>query len=168
MRMKKIDPQELQLQPFQLLDQTWALLVAGVERPNPMTVSWGGFGTLWNKPMITLYVRPTRHTFGLLNQHSECSLNFLPEQHRGALNLCGSRSGRDIDKWTKSGLHPLASETIAVPRVQEAVLSFECRVLAWQDFDPSRFLQKSIEKNYPNQDYHRIYWAEALAIWVAE
>ncbi len=143
--MKKMDPQQLQLQPFQLLDQTWALVVAGVERPNPMTVSWGGFGTLWNKPMVTVY-----------------------EQHRGALNLCGSRSGRDIDKWEKSKLHPLASETIAVPRVQEAFLSFECRVLAWQDFDPSRFLQKTIEKNYPNQDYHRIYWAEVLAVWSAE
>jgi flavin reductase (DIM6/NTAB) family NADH-FMN oxidoreductase RutF len=111
--MKKIDPQELQLQPFQLLDQTWALLVAGVERPNPMTVSWGGFGTLWNKPMVTVYVRPTRHTFHLLNQHSEFSLNFLAEQYRGALNpVAAAAAGHG--QMGKKQLHPLASETIAV------------------------------------------------------
>jgi len=166
--MKKINPEDLQLHPFLLLDQTWALLVAGKEQPNPMTVSWGGFGTLWNKPMITVYVRPTRYTFGLLNQHSEFSLNFLSETYRQALNLCGSKSGRAINKWEKTGLHPLAGETIAVPRVQEAFLSFECRILAWQDFDPSRFLQSEIENNYPRQDYHRIYWGEPLAIWLRE
>ncbi len=166
--MKKITATGLQLAPFQLLDQTWALLVAGQDQPNPMTVSWGGFGTLWNKPVIILYVRPTRYTFQLLNQHSEFSLNFLSERYRHALSLCGSKSGRNVNKWNESGLHALASETISVPRVQEAFLSFECRILAWQDFDPSRFLLDEIEKNYPRKDYHRIYWGEPLAIWSAE
>ena len=63
--LKQLNPSELVISPFDILDKSWALLVAGVEHPNPMTVSWGGFGTLWNKPVVTLYVRPTRYTWQL-------------------------------------------------------------------------------------------------------
>jgi flavin reductase (DIM6/NTAB) family NADH-FMN oxidoreductase RutF len=164
--LKKVKPADLVIYPFDLLDKTWALLVAGVDNPNPMTVSWGGFGTLWNKPMVTVYVRPTRHTWQLLNQHQEFTLNVMPKKFRKAMSMCGVLSGRDGDKWEKAGLHPQASETIAVPRVLEASLSFECRTMAFQDFDPGRFLQPEIEKNYPQKDYHRIFWGEALAVWI--
>ncbi len=166
--LKQLNPSDMVISPFDLLDKTWALLVAGADPSNPMTVSWGGFGTLWNKPMITVYVRPTRHTWGLLNAHQEFSLNFLPEEYRKALNLCGSKSGRDVNKWELSGLHPQASATIAVPRVREAILSIECRTMAWQDFDPARFIEPEIDKNYPKKDYHRIFWGEALVIWAEE
>jgi flavin reductase (DIM6/NTAB) family NADH-FMN oxidoreductase RutF len=164
--LKRIDPVDLKIQPFHLLDKSWALLVAGTGHPNPMTVSWGGLGTLWNRPMVTVYVRPTRYTWELLNAHPEFTLNFLPAEYRKAMNLCGARSGRDGNKWELSGLHPMPSETVAVPRVQEATLSFECRTMAFQDFDPARFLRLEIEGNYPKKDYHRIFWGEPLAIWI--
>ena len=108
--MQRIDPAHLTLRPFEILDVEWALLVAGSERPNPMTVSWGGLGTLWNRPVATVYVRPTRHTFSLLEAEPSFTLNFLPEPFRGALDLCGSRSGRDLDKWKA------AEQTLARPR----------------------------------------------------
>ncbi len=163
--MKRIEPAELRIRPFELLDQRWALLVAGKDRPNPMTVSWGGFGTLWHRPMVTVYVRPTRHTYLLLNEHAEFTLNVLPETFRKALELCGNKSGRDGDKWNTAELHPEASETVDVPRVKEAELVFECRMSAYQDFDPKRFLDDEIDENYPKKDYHRIYWGEVLSLW---
>ncbi len=163
--MHGLDPVDLSIRPFQLLDQEWALLVAGSERPNPMTVSWGGFGTLWNRPVATVYVRPTRFTFGLLDAHPEFTLNFLPESRRPALELCGTVSGRDVDKWKAADLEPLPSERIAVPRVAGAVLSLECRVLATVDIDPARFLDPAIEKLYPARDYHRAFLGEVLALW---
>lgn len=163
--MKTISPAELALRPFHLLDQEWGLLVAGQEKPNPMTVSWGGLGTLWHKPVITVYVRPTRHTYGLLCAHPEFTLNFLPETFRPALKLCGERSGRDLDKWRAAGLTRRAAEEVAVPLVAEARLAFECRVLAWQDFDPRHFLDPAAEQNYPQRDYHRIFWGEVRRVW---
>jgi flavin reductase (DIM6/NTAB) family NADH-FMN oxidoreductase RutF len=163
--MKKIETTELQIRPFHLLDQEWALLVSGKEKPNPMTVSWGGFGTLWNKPTVTVYVRPTRFTYGLLNESKEFTLNFLPEPFRDKLDLCGLTSGRDSDKWKATGLHPERSETIAVPRIREARLSFECRILADQDFDPGKFFNRDVAGLYPAKDYHRIFWGEVTCIW---
>jgi flavin reductase (DIM6/NTAB) family NADH-FMN oxidoreductase RutF len=166
--MRKIELPELSLKPFHLLDEEWALLVGGRENPNPMTVSWGGLGTLWNKPMATVYVRPTRHTYRKLLEHPELTLNFLPVSMKPALDLCGAKSGRDLDKWAAAGLKQEQSETVAVPRVGGARLVLECRTLATLDFDPQRFLDPSVDRNYPKKDYHRLFFAEVLAAWASE
>lgn len=166
--MKRIDAAALAVRPFHLLDKEWALLVGGRERPNPMTVSWGGLGTLWNRPVATVYVRPTRHTWGLLNEHPEFTLNVLPADRRPALELCGTKSGRDLDKWAAAGLAPEASEAVAVPRVAGARLAFECRVLATFEVDPARFLDPTIEKLYAAKDYHRVFLGEVVAAWADE
>jgi flavin reductase (DIM6/NTAB) family NADH-FMN oxidoreductase RutF len=166
--MHKLEPSELTIRPFHLLDEEWALLVGGAERPNPMTVSWGGFGTLWNRPVVTVYVRPTRFTYGLIEARPEFTLNFLPEAYRPALDLCGSVSGRDTDKWKAAGLEPVPSERIAVPRVAGAALSLECRVLSAIDVDPGRFLDPTLERLYPERDYHRAFLGEVLVVWRAQ
>ena len=163
--MHRIDPKDITLRPFAALDDDWALLVAGSPRPNPMTISWGGMGTLWNRPVVTAYVRPTRFTYGLLNAHPEFTLNFMPGERREALDLCGSTSGRDTDKWAGAKIGQLASEKIQVPRVAEARLSLECRVLAAFDFDPARFFERSILGQYPERDFHGAFVGQVLAAW---
>jgi flavin reductase (DIM6/NTAB) family NADH-FMN oxidoreductase RutF len=160
--MRPVDIQDLTVRPFHLLDKEWAILVGGVERPNPMTVSWGGLGTLWNRPIVTIYVRPTRFTYELLEAHREFTLNFLDAQAHDAMNVCGSETGREKDKWKLSGLVPEPAERVRVPRVTGARLSFECRTLAHTDVDPARFLEPSIERLYPLKDYHRVYFGEVL------
>ncbi|MGE5787769.1 MAG: flavin reductase family protein [Myxococcales bacterium] len=162
--MRKVEPTDLSVRPFHLLDKEWAVLVAGVQRPNPMTVSWGGMGTLWNRPTLTIYVRPTRFTYQLLEVDREFTLNFLGAEGREAMNVCGTVSGKDEDKWKRSGLSQEPSECIRVPRVRGANLVFECRVLAHTDLEPSRFIDKTIEKLYPLSDYHRVYFGEVLLV----
>lgn len=163
--MKAVQPSDLQVRPFHLLDKEWALLVGGVQSPNPMTVSWGGFGTLWNRPVVSVYVRPTRHTWSCLEQSKAFTLSFLPPELRRALDICGNTSGRDGDKWLRAGIEPEPSERIAVPRVKGAALSFECKVMATVDIDPARFVEPRIDRHYPQKDYHRLYFGEVLAIW---
>ncbi len=166
--MRAIAPGDLLLRPFTILDANWALLVAGSSRPNPMTVSWGGLGTLWNRPVATVYVRPTRFTFSLLEAEPFFTLNFLPERWRAALDLCGSTSGRDTDKWRETGLEPVPGGRGQVPRVAEAELALECRVLATLDLDPARFLDPSLEGLYPRKDYHRVFLGEVTTAWAAD
>jgi flavin reductase (DIM6/NTAB) family NADH-FMN oxidoreductase RutF len=166
--VRRVSPDELLVRPFTIFDRQWALLVGGSARPNPMTVSWGGFGTVWNRPVATVYVRPTRFTFGLLESEPAFTLNFLPERYRAALDLCGAVSGRDLDKWQATGLGKLRSSTVAVPRVAEAELALECRVLATLEVDPQRFLEPAIGELYPRNDYHRAFLGEVLAAWAEE
>ena len=64
------------------------------------------------------------------------------------------------DRVHAAGLEPAKSETVAVPRVDGARLVLECRALATLDFDPRRFLDPAVDRNYPKKDYHRMYIGE--------
>jgi len=170
MAMIEVDPSTFEVRPFHVLDQQWAILVGGKVRPNPMTVSWGGFGTLWNRPVLSVYVRPTRHTFACLTEHLEFTLNFLPEAQRAALDICGTVTGRDqeTDKWELAKIEPESAARVLVPRVAGAALVFECRVLGHVDLDPSHFNDRSLQKLYPQKDYHRAFFGEVLGIFQTE
>ena len=170
--MANIEPQEITIQnfnsdSFKLWDKTWLLLTCGdfsTRIFNSMVVAWGGFGIMWNKPMAMIVVRPTRHTFSFINSFDTFSLCVFPEQCRDAMNLLGTKSGRDGDKIKESGLTPIASSVIAAPVFKEAELALECRKMYWDDLDPQHFLDPKIEKNYANKDYHRMYFGEVLRI----
>ncbi|MBP7149328.1 MAG: flavin reductase family protein [Acidobacteria bacterium] len=166
--MIEVRPEDLLVRPFHVLDEEWALLASGAERPNLMTVSWGGLGTLWNRPVATVYVRPVRYTFELLAALPEFTLNVLPARHRDALAYCGEHTGRDADKWAATGLWPAAPSRVRVPRVAQAELVLECRVLATLDIDPERFLDPALHEQYPARDYHRVFLGEVVAAAAAE
>jgi len=164
--LRRIDPSDWSTRPFLVLDEEWALLVGGIDAPNPMTISWGGFGTLWERPVATVYVRPVRHTFSLLNRDPYFTVNFLPAALLPALQICGEVSGRDADKWALAGIHPLRGGVVPVPRVAEARIALECRTLAHLEVDPARFIDPAIARHYPEADYHRAFLGEVLAVWV--
>ena len=113
---------------FELFEKQWALVTAGnMERFNCCTVGWGGMGTLWNKPVVTVYLHPARYTREFLNTNDSFTLSFFPEAYKKALGVLGTLSGRDGDKITPSGLTPTAmGESVSY---EEAELSFLCRKL---------------------------------------
>jgi flavin reductase (DIM6/NTAB) family NADH-FMN oxidoreductase RutF len=128
---------------------------------NTMTASWGGLGVLWGACAATCYIRPSRHTFPLANGNSLFTLSFFDSvKYRDALNICGSESGRDIDKAAKAGLTPVSLGGGAVG-FEEATDTFICRKLYTHDFDPAQFLDSEfIERNYHGTDYHRLFIGE--------
>ena len=104
MAWRKTDPNEWNASAFRVIGREWLLLVTEGERPNAMTASWGGFGMLWNRPVVLLWVRPERYSYGLLTQNERFSVCVLPERYREAYRICGSMSGRETDKIARSGL----------------------------------------------------------------
>jgi flavin reductase (DIM6/NTAB) family NADH-FMN oxidoreductase RutF len=147
-------------------DEHWLLLTAGENRPgafNAMTVSWGGLGVLWGKPMALVVVRPSRYTYEFMERSESFTLCAFPAAYREALTLCGTRSGRSFDKIKAAGLTPMASTLVAAPAYEEAELVLECRKMYYSDLEPSRFLQPDLEGNYGGRDYHRIYLGEIVA-----
>lgn len=159
--------EELTVRIHHLWEEQWLLLTAGDfggGRYNTMTIAWGSLGVMWNRPFAQVVVRPTRYTHQFMEQYDTFTLCAFPEAHRGALNLLGTRSGRDGDKIGASGLTPIASTVVAAPGFAEAELIIECRKIYSDDFDPARFLDPAIERNYPKKDYHRVYFGEVVAI----
>lgn len=152
---------------FDTIGARWMLLTAGRFAPpafNMMTVSWGGLGVLWNKPMAMVVVRPSRHTYRFMESTDTFTLSAFGPEYRDALTLCGTRSGRSVDKVKQTGLTPLPSSQIEAPGFEEAELILECRKMYFDDIHPAQFLSEDIESNYKGHDYHRMYLAEILAI----
>ncbi len=99
-----------------------------------------------------------------IEQYPTFTLCAFPRSYRPALNLLGTLSGRDGDKIAQAGLTPVASSAVAAPGYAQAELIVECRKIHWQDYDPAHFLDPEIDRNYPNKDYHRMYFGEIVAI----
>jgi flavin reductase (DIM6/NTAB) family NADH-FMN oxidoreductase RutF len=157
---EEVDIKTLRDNLFKLLDDDWMLITAGDLGPyNTMTASWGGFGILWNREICWCVIRPQRYTFQFIEGAQAFSLSFFTEEYRRALDLCGTKSGRDIDKAEAAGLTAFESSPGVVSFTQ-ARLIIECQKIYYQDIDPLHFLDPSIDKNYPNRDYHRMYFGE--------
>lgn len=167
MTRKMIDIFNWQIKPHNLWDRQWLLLTSGdyhAGKYNSMVVGWGGFGTMWKKPFAMIVVRPHRYTFEFMEKFDSFSLAAFPEKYRKALDLIGTRSGRDLDKYHKTGLTPIPSVQISAPGFDEAELIIECRKSYWQDMDPNHFLFSSTKAQYPQKDYHRIYFGEIIHV----
>jgi len=167
MPREQIPFDQLLVRSHHLWEQQWMLLTSGdlaEGRFNAMTVGWGSLGTMWGLPFAQVVVRPVRYTYEFMEQYDSFTLCAFPKDCRKALQVLGTRSGRDGDKIAETGLTPIASTHIAAPGFAEAELVIECRKMYWDDMAPLHFLDPAIEKNYPHKDYHRIYWGQIVAI----
>ena len=144
-----------------LIGRDWMLITAGdAVACNTMTASWGGLGYLWNRPVAFIFIRPQRHTYGFVERADFFSLSFFEPKFHEALNYLGTVSGRDEEKIRTAKLSPVAAHNTVY--FEEARLVMVCRKCYHQDLDPTHFLDSSIHKNYPSQDYHRMYIGEIV------
>lgn len=154
---KQVEIQDLQFNPFTLIDKEWMLITAGDEQKcNTMTASWGGLGELWKHYVSFIFVRPQRYTLEFIEKEDYYSLCFFDESYRKALSFCGSHSGRDYDKCKETDLTPLFDE--AAPYFAEAKMVLICRKLHKQPIDPAGFIDSTIDATcYPEKDYHEMF-----------
>lgn len=167
--MKKVELSVLgQENPFELIGNEWMLITAGTKDSfNTMTASWGGFGILWSKNVATIYVRPSRYTHDFIENADRLSLSFFPGECRKALQICGSRSGRDCDKVAEAGLKPVELES-GVMTFSEARLVLECRKLYKSEMVEENFIDKGIFQKWYNPEDgapHTIYILEIENIY---
>ena len=151
------------LTPYCDFHGDWALVAAGnMDDHNAMTVSWGGIGCLWNKPVATVYVRPNRHTYGYFEANEYFTVSFYPEEYKNALNVMGSKSGRDCDKDAEAGLTAVpCGETVTY---QEARRTLLCRKLFAQDMKVENITPEVIRKFYGSEPAHKLYIGEIVEI----
>ncbi|MCQ2182070.1 MAG: flavin reductase [Bacteroidales bacterium] len=91
-----------------LIGKQWMLVTAGTkENFNTMTASWGGIGFLWDKPVAFIFIRPERYTHDFIENEKRLTLSFYTERYRKALQICGTKSGRDVNKAVECGLTPV-------------------------------------------------------------
>ena len=163
---KEIKPNELNESTFKLIGNDWMLITAAKDgKVNTMTASWGGFGIMWGKNVVSIVVRPQRYTKEFIDASSTFSLTFFDEKYRKDLSYLGTVSGRDEDKLSKTNLNVTYFED--TPGFEEAKLTVICKKLYAQEVDTNCFIDKSLDnKCYPDKDYHTVYIAEVEKILV--
>lgn len=148
---------------FSQFNDKWALLSAGPkDKHNTMTISWGGMGTLWFKPVVTVYVKPCRYTYEFMNENEFFTVSFYPEKYRDALTLMGSKSGRDIDKDAAAGL--TVRDLGDAVTYEEAEVTLLCKKIYHQDMDTENMPAEVVQQNYTEDKPHRIFIGEVVDI----
>ena len=99
----------------------------GKERDNMLTIAWTG--TVNSDPaMVSISVRKSRYSHELLSANGEFAVNLVTEKLCSAMDYCGVKSGRDMDKFKVCGLTRGKAQTLSVPVIEESPVNIECRV----------------------------------------
>ena len=163
MKLHPVELKTLSPEIFRVFKKQPPLLTAGDRTAcNTMTIGWCQLGTLWGQPVCTVYVRPERHTWQFTEAHDYFTVSVLPESAKKTTALCGTKSGRDLDKIAACGL-TLRYGAGDAPFFDEAEWVLVCKKIYAQDMDPACVTDDShILPYYKEGGWHRIYVGEVV------
>ena len=148
---------------------TGALLTAKYkDKTNSMTIGWLTTGFVWNKPVMSIFVRKSRYTYGLLDKAGEFTISIpspKDENMKKALEFCGTQSGRKIDKYKECNLILSPSRKIETPIIEGCELYYECNTIYQNEMKPSLISDEIKKSVYNDGDYHTIFYAEILTFY---
>lgn len=129
---------------------------------NVMVASWGFVGVMWGKKVFVAPVRDSRYTKVMLDKTGEFTVSVpAAGTMKKEIAFCGSKSGREYDKWAETGMKKKAAKVVGTCLVEGCERYFECRVLGvlpMGDMDLS-----AVEEWYPTGDRHNFYFGEIVA-----
>ncbi|MBE6957508.1 MAG: flavin reductase family protein [Ruminococcaceae bacterium] len=164
--LKKIDLKDLRENVFTRIGDQWMLITAGQgANCNTMTASWGGLGVIWGQPAATVYIRPQRYTKEFVDREEYFTLSFMPAEYKPQLAVCGSKSGRDMDKVKECGFTVKTGEGNA-PYFAQADLVLVCRKRYAQEMDGGAMPADVLEHYYPGKDYHTMYIGQIVEAYI--
>ena len=156
------------------MDKGILMTTAADGEQNTMVIGWGHIGIIWGKPTFCAYVRESRHTKSLVDKSGEFTVNIpLGAVDKNIIAVCGTKSGRDLDKFAQLGLETEPGITVSVPGIRQLPLTLECKVLYRQDQDPSAIDAACFDRYYTKGtrnegDYHTLYLGEITGAYIIE
>lgn len=139
------------------------------EKLNTMVIGWGGVNVYYRIPIFIAPVRTSRYTHQLLESSGEFTIS-VPRKNelRKALGFCGTKSGRDFDKFKECNLTPVHGRSVSVPIIKECYLHFECEIIYNQHMIPENLNEELDSKVYPNNNYHTFYFGKIVNCYTTE
>ncbi len=116
--------------PGNMLNPVPAVMVSVTDKEgksNIITVAWAGT-VCTNPPMVSISVRPSRYSYQILEETGEFVINLTNESLVKACDYCGVVSGRDVDKFAKTGLTPIPMEHVHAMGIDESPVNMECKI----------------------------------------
>ena len=170
MNKRMIDVTEYANEITRELEKGAFLTTKAGDKVNSMVFGWGHVGRIWERPVFIAYVRDCRYTYEMLEKNPEFTVNVpIHGFDKNAFAICGSKSGRDMDKIKEAGLTLVPPEVISVPGILEYPLTLECRVVYKEDQDAAR-LPEEIRKQFYSivTSEHTAYYGEIVSAYLIE
>ena len=92
-----------------------------------ITLAWVGT-VCSDPPMVSMSIRPNRFSYDLLKESGECVMNFPKSSMLEEVQLCGTKSGKHIDKWNECSFTRRKSKEVDVPAIDECPVNMECKI----------------------------------------
>jgi len=163
----RVDPFDFVEETHRLMRNGGLFLVsAGKDgKPNAMTIGWGLVGTMWRQPFFTVAVRLSRYTHKLIEESGEFTVCLPAKGMESALEVCGTKSGRDMDKLKELGLTAAKGREVDAPYIVECPVHYECKVAYKTELKPGQ-LERTLEADvYPGGNYHVLYFGHIKGVY---
>jgi len=106
-------------------------LITTVDRngkPNIMGLSWWTI-TSWEPKMIGVSIGHLRYSHECIEHCKEFVLCFPSEDQKEGAWICGTESGKNTDKFIKTGFRPVSSKVVSPPIIEGSTIAYECKVV---------------------------------------
>lgn len=143
------------------------LTVKSGDKVNTMTIGWGNVGYQWGKCLFTVLVRKQRYTFDFIENVDNFTVTIpLDDNLKKEIVFCGTKSGRDYDKFKECNLDLISARIVDTPVINAPnVLIYECKIVYKQEMDPKLLSEEIKLSAYPKEDYHVVYYGEVEAVY---
>ena len=159
--------QEMAPKVLKRVEEGAFLLVKGKDRVNIMTIGWAMLGIVWRRPIMMVAVRTSRFTHGIIEQADSFTVSAPTGDMKKEISFCGSKSGRDLDKFKECRLFTTKAKKVSTPVLKIPGYHFECRIVYKTPMDP-KILPEDLESLYPAKDFHTLYFGEIMASYLTE
>ena len=144
------------------------LSTKGSGESNVMAIGWASVGVMWGKPIFQVLVRPSRYTYEFIEESGVFTVNVPSEAMRSWVGVCGTKSGRDTDKFGPYGMTLTPCEGLPTATIDGCPMVYECKVVHHNDLIPANLATEIDTRHYGGSDYHRVYFGEIVAAYAAE
>ena len=149
---REINATDIKENVIDMISREWMLITAGNKSGyNMMTASWGFMGEIWGAHSVSVVVRPQRYTMEFIEKNDYFTLSFYGD-NKAVHKVCGSMSGRDVNKTELAKLTPVFCEK--APYFCEARLVIVCKKQYVQQLDGKCFTDKTPLNKWYNGDLH--------------
>ena len=163
---KEINAREIKDNLINAIADEWMLISAGDEEGyNMMTASWGFAGEMWGNDSVIAMIRPQRYTMNFVENSDYFTLSFYGD-NKEIHKICGSKSGRDVNKTMLTGLTPVFdNETVYF---KEARLVIICKKQYMAPLKEENFCDSEPLKWYAEKDYHNMIIGKIEKVLIGE
>ena len=163
---REIKACEIKENLIDIISNEWMLITAGnKDGYNMLTASWGFMGEMWGNDAVSVMVRPQRYTMEFIERSDYFTLSFYGNE-RQIHKVCGSMSGRDVNKTEQAHLTPIfENDTVYFA---EARLVLVCKKQYVAPLSETAFCDKEPLQKWYNGDLHNMIIGKIEKVFIGE